>query len=267
MDYIRTRGSHMAGPLHALDQAFEELYNSLPELLGHAFVEEQSQEKSLPLLAQGEQRLTHELGVEIASLRHRCRNGLHEILKQLKSSKEPEILGAVPVLEGELSKRLYGLLSSPTFTQIILRVVSGESWREALRFPKDSLDVLYKGAKMVFEDGRFIEATDCFSFLSWFDARQYDFWMALGHSQFHTANHSAAISSYGIASYCFPSDSWPHIYSATCFEALGDFDQAVRSMTEGLDVERKKESPDRDLMVALEHKIEQYRQKVATPIS
>jgi tetratricopeptide (TPR) repeat protein len=260
-------GSHMEAPVRSLNQAFEELYNSLPEILGHAFVEEMESKGSFPLLRQGQQRLAHELGIEISTLRRRCRNGLKLILQQLHSIKDPEAIKDLPQLEHDLSTKLHGITSSPSFTQIVLRVVSGETWRESLRLPKNTIDLLYKGAKAIFEDGRFLEATDCFAFLSWFDARQYDFWMALGHSQFHCANHLGAISAYEVASHCLPEDSWPHIYSATCFEALGEFEQASRCLKVGLDLEKNKSASDRGFLLALERKIDQYRQGSVTPIS
>jgi len=257
----------MEAPIRSFDQAFEELFKSIPEILGHSFVDEMASQESFPLLQQSQQRLVHELGFEISALRQRCRNGLKLILQQLHAMKDPEIIAALPQLEDELSSKLRGIIFSPTFTQIILRVVSGETWRESLRLPKETIEFLYKGARAIFEEGRFEEAIDCFTFLSWFDSRQYDFWMALGHSQFHCANHEGAISAYGIASHCLPQNSWPHIYSATCFEAMGDYDQAARCMKEGFGLEKNKSASDQGLLFALEHKIDQYRQGSATPIS
>lgn len=257
----------MESPLNALDRAFEELYSSLPELLGQAYVREMGEKESLSLLHQSQQRVVHELGIEISTLRRRCRNGLQLILESLHSQPESETCTAATQLEKELSDKFQGVISSPTFTQIVLRVVSGETWRESLRLPRESLDLLYKGARAVFEEGRFQDATDCFAFLAWFDARQYDFWLALGHSQFHCANHEGAISSYGVAAHCLPSESWPHIYSATCFEAIGDVEQAARCMKTALRLEKDRRAPDKELILALEHKSEQYRQGTAMPIS
>jgi tetratricopeptide (TPR) repeat protein len=257
----------MNGPLSAFERAFDELQAALPELLSTAAVEEHTSQQSKSLHKQNQQKLTHEIYAELETLRRRCRNGLSLILQQLHAKQEAEIFSALPRLEQELEQRLYHVLSSPSFTQIILRVVSGETWKEALRLSDEAMKLLYEGAKEVFEEGRFEDATDCFCFLSWFDARQYDFWMALGHSQFHCANHGNAISSYGVASQCAPTESWPHIYAATCFEALEDFDQATQALTEGLEAERRKASPDKGLLFTLEHKLEQYRRGSVTPIS
>lgn len=257
----------MNAPLHALDRAFEELYTALPDILGQAFTEGKGPEGSFPLLQQSQKKLAHELGIEISSLRQRCRNGLKLILQQLESMKEKEIVTSLPHVKKELAEKFDSVLASPSFTQIVLRVVSGETWREALRLPRETLDLLYKGAKTVFEDGRFQEAINCFAFLSWFDARQYDFWMALGHSQFHCALHDNAISSYGVAAICLPDESWPYIYSATCYEALGDFEQASRCLRQGLGLEKNKSASDRGLVLAIEKKIEQYQRGNGTPIA
>ncbi len=257
----------MESPLTALDQAFEELYASLPELLGQAFVKEAGVQEGAPLLHQSQQRIVHELGIEISALRNRCRRGLQLILEHLHTATDVETAAAVHHLEKELSTKFQSVISSPSFTQIVLRVVSGDTWRESLRISREALDLLYSGARAIFENGRFQEAIECFTFLAWLDARQYDVWMALGHAQFHCAYHEGAISSYGIAAHCLPEESWPHIYSATCFEALGDVERATYCMKEGLRLEKSKFSPDQGLASALERKLEQYRQGTVTPIA
>jgi tetratricopeptide (TPR) repeat protein len=255
-------------PIQSFDLAFDEICSVLPGILSQAATEEQAANAPFsPLVGPHQSHVLHDIELEIATLRQRCRNGLSLILNELSTHKDPSKREQTPRLKEDLSKAFDSVHSSPTFTQIVLNVVSGQTWREALRLSRDTIDLLYVGAKVMFEDGRFTEAMDSFAFLAWFDARQYDFWMALGHTQFHTALYNGAISSYGIALQCLPEESWPEIYSAACFEALGDLEQAARCITTALTRERKKAGSDQGLIRALEEKLEKYRRRPVTPIS
>jgi tetratricopeptide (TPR) repeat protein len=257
----------MEGPVQSFDLAFDEICSALPGILGHAATEEQAVNAPFSPLKPNQSQILHDVELEITTLRQRCRNGLALILQELRTRQDAATKERTHQLEEDLSKAFDSVHSSPIFTQVVLNVVSGQTWREAFRLPRDIIDLLYSGAKTMFEDGRFTEAMDCFAFLAWFDARQYDFWMALGHTQFHTAQYNAAISSYGIALQCLPDESWPDIYAAACFEAIGDLEQASRCITTALTREKMKAEPDQGLVRALEEKIDKYRQRSATPIS
>ena len=257
----------MEGPLQSFDIAFNEICGALPGILGRSATEEQAVNAPLSPLKPNQSQIIHDVELELMTLRKRCRNGLFLILQELHSRQDSSTKERTRRLEDDLSKAFDSILSPAIFTQVVLKVVSGQTWREAFRLPRDTIDLLYSGAKTMFEDGRFTEAMDCFAFLAWFDARQYEFWMALGHTQFHTAQYNAAISSYGIALQCLPDESWPEIYSAACFEAIGDLEQAGRCITTALTREKMKAEPDQGLIKALEEKIDKYRQRSATPIS
>jgi tetratricopeptide (TPR) repeat protein len=257
----------MEGPIQSFNLAFDEICSALPGILEKTATEEQAVNAPFSPVKPDPAHVLHDIELEIATLRQRCRKGLTLILQELHSRQDATTRERTRRLEVELTKAFDSVHSAPTFTQIILKVVSGETWREALRLPRDIIDLLYLGAKALFENGQYSEAMDSFAFLAWFDARQYEFWMALGHAQFHTAHYNAAISSYGIALQCLPEESWPDVYSAACFEALGDFEQASRCILAALNQEKKKAEPDHGLIMALDEKLNKYRQRSATPIS
>lgn len=257
----------MEGPIQSFDLAFGEICNALPEILGRTAIEEQAANSPLMPMQPDQSHVLHDITLEISTLRQRCRHGLSLILHELHANQDPSIRKQARQLEGRLSKAFESVHSSPAFTRVVLAVVSGQTWREAFHLSRDTIDLLYVGAKAIFEDGRFTEAMDSFAFLSWFDARQYDFWMALGHTQFHTSQFSAAINSYSIAFQCLPEESWPEIYSAACFEALGDLDRARHCVTTALTCERKRAEPNQGLIQSLEEKLNKYRPRSTTHIS
>ena len=249
----------MEGPIRSFDMAFDEVCKALPEIFGQVAADEQAVNPPFVRAKAAQPHAVNDIEFEIAALRKRCRNGLSLILRRLHSHRDPAIQERAQQLEKELANAFDRIHTPAFFTQAILKVVSGQTWREAFRLPRETVDLLYIGAKGLFDEGLFSEAMDSFAFLAWFEARQYDFWIALGHSQFHSAQYSAAIGSYSIAFECLPEESWPDIYSAACFEALGDIKAARLSIATALTREKKKPKPNQELIRALEERRAKYR--------
>jgi len=238
----------------ALEKAFEEIYSSLPELLCSDI------EKPSPFPT-NKKVVARELEEKIFSLRQKCQDGLQHILDQI-GHKEPEKAQEISQL---LHEKFDSILTHSMFTFVVLKVVSGQSWREAFSISTDLVDTLYESAKTIFEEGLFQEAASCFTFLSWFDSKEYSFWMALGHSHFHSAEHLLAIKAYVIASQTCPEEAWPHLYSALCFEALGNPEEAAISIQEG--IEKAKQHGDKKLILDLQQKLKSYKKEPVEPIS
>lgn len=253
----------MEAPLTAFDQALKEVYEALPNILAKEMEEET--EMQSPLAHFDRKATAKHFASELLHLRQRCRNGLENILERLKNNPASSEKGHI--LEQYLFKTFTSVLTPATFTRVVLRIVSGETWAEALKIPTESIELMYQGGKAIFEDGLYEQAAQCFTFLSWFDSRQYEFWMALGHCQFHSDNYSAAVRSYGVAAHCCPTESLSFLYSASCFEAMGDIEQASIYLKEGLTIERSKTTVDYSLINSIEQKLEEYQRGPVSPIS
>jgi len=238
----------------SLKQAFEEIHNSLPELLCSG------PEKPTPF-PKNKKAMIHERKEELLALRLRCQEGLQLIIESMTATDQTQATALSQILH----EKFASICNPSIFTLVVLGVVAGKSWREAFKIPKESCNALYEEAKKIFEEGKFQEAISCFIFLTWLDGKQYDFWIALGHSYYHSANHCLAVKAYEIASHTNPNEVWPHIYSALCFEALCNQEEAKESILKGL--EKAKQHGDEKLSLALQQKIEKYKQEPITPIS
>lgn len=262
--YLPQEGAaYMETSVQAFEKALRELYDALPEILSNIVYEQEKSSK--PPSPLNQQHISHELSHDMLTLKQNCSHGLKNILEQLAS--HPETAADGKEVDEVLKKHFQSVLTPATFSCVILRVVAGDSWLEALKIDPLILEILYRGARELFEAGNFEKATPSFTFLSWLDARQYDFWMALGHCHFHTDAYTAAVSSYGIASYCLPDESWPYIYSAACFESMGDIEQQNMYLTEGLDRARKKSPHDPGLVRTIEQKLETSKRGYSTPFA
>jgi len=241
----------MIAAVELFDRAFQEVYHVLPDLLCD------------PEAISSKEKVLCDFSEELEQLQHKCRQGISIIFseeEQLGISQDQMIAA-----KEEWKKVFSSVPLSPIFTKLILKIFGGASWREALSVSKETLDVLYMGAKAVFEAGRFEEAISCFTFLCWFDSKQYDFWLGLAHSQFRHSDYQSAVSSYGVASGCVPEESWPHIYAAASFEALGDLEQASISLRDGIAAEKAKQEPDALLLQSLSHKLDEYQRGFPAP--
>jgi tetratricopeptide (TPR) repeat protein len=250
-------------PTAAFKKALKEIYDSIPHFLADYLAEEKKGQPSL--IPPNEEKMEADLKENMLSFQKRCHKGFKLIMDELKRTQDPTF--NFPEFEKKFSISFHSLLAPQPFTRAILKVVSGTSWKEALAIPTEELEWLYKGAKNLFDSGRYTESCDAFSFLSWFDSSQHDFWMALGHSCFHTAAYNRAINAYGVASSILPTEPWPHIHAAACYEALGDFDQARNCLMESRILEECKEAPDKKLIQSIEIKMKEYGRGISTPIA
>jgi tetratricopeptide (TPR) repeat protein len=245
-------------------KALEELYKELPQITSALLVKEKITEFP-SLIPPNEEKLRFELEEKLSSFQKRCHSGYSIIIRQLQDEKDPSF--NLTSVEDQLKTSFNSILTPATFTQAILKIVSGSSWREALRISKDIVDLLYKAAKNLFDAGNYQDAINAFSFLSWLDSSQYDFWMALGHACFHASSYEQAISAYGVASSIFPQDGLPHIYAASCYEAIEDSDQAQDCLKTSLILEGCKEHPDKNLIHSIEQKIKDYKEGLSGPFA
>ncbi len=110
-------------------------------------------------------------------------------------------------------------------------LMQGMSWKELLGLEDKTMELLYLGAKHLFDLGHHPEAEAAFFFLTTVDYSQYVFWLGLGHAAFHLNNLNQALNAYEMAESCQPGSIWPSIYMANCFEAQRDYSESLNYLT------------------------------------
>lgn len=242
----------MSATQQTFDRVFDELLKAAPSIFGDSFA--LSTSPVFSNLRQYEDRV-QEVASAIQILSAKCLEGFLLVTKNLiKDGKENPLIAAFSSLRKPITLR-----------KSFLQVLGGASWREALTIPEDFFFLLYAEAKKLFDGGSFEKAIPCFTFLCWFDAKQYDCWMGLGHSQFHSDAYFSAIDAYAAARLCQPEACLPCIYTAACFEAVGDVEQATSFLRAGLQLENEKLHPDHVLLQTVEKKLEELKQNSAVP--
>ena len=97
------------------------------------------------------------------------------------------------------------------------------------RFPQlseDSLTALYGLACKYYENGKYGEAADFFKFLTYANAFERKYWLALGAANQMLKKYPEAIEYYSVAAVQDPKDPYVHLHAADCFLALGQIDKA-----------------------------------------
>lgn len=91
---------------------------------------------------------------------------------------------------------------------------------------EDTLATIYAFGCNFYDNGKYREASDFFRFLTYADAFNRKYWMALAATYQMQKKYKEAIEYYSVAAVQNPEDPYAHFYAADCFLALGQVDQA-----------------------------------------
>ncbi len=189
-------------------------------------------------------KLEHELSQCMLLAKTRIRDGFIYCVNAVKEMAHTDSSIDLKALEENVETALGRFETVAIVKDMCSKVIDGTSWKSLLGLHDTSVDLFYRGAKKLFDSGRYPESEAAFFFLTTIDFAEYVFWLGLGHAAFHLGNINQALNAYDMASSCSPNAIWPRIYMANCFEALHDFEEsllALRSAEQEL-----KNSPDKD---------------------
>lgn len=175
-------------------------------------------------------KIEHELSQYMLLAKKRIRDGFQNCVEAVKalSAIDPQI--DIESLKENVNQAFSRFDTVAIAKDMATKVVEGKTWKTLLGLSDLSMELLYRGAKDLFDSGRHPEAEAAFFFLTTVDYTQYTFWLGLGHAAFHLGNLNQAINAYEMADSCVPGSIWPHIYMANCFEALNDYSESLNCL-------------------------------------
>lgn len=196
------------------------------------------------------QKIEHELSQCMLLAKTRIRDGFNYCVQAVKELAQTDSSINLQELQENVNVAFGRFESVAQAKDMCTKVMQGKSWKELLGLSDVSTNLLYQGAKKLFDAGKHPESEAAFFFLTTIDYGQYCFWLGLGHAAFHLNNINQAINAYEMADTCQPGSIWPHIYMANCFEALHDFEESLHSLQTA---ERELQSnPDKDTGLAMD---------------
>lgn len=96
------------------------------------------------------------------------------------------------------------------------------------------MDILYQGAKRLFDQENFADAAAAFRFLTSLNPKKYLFWQALAHAEFRQKHYQEALKVFSLLLVADPRDPISYIATSSCHEELGNIPQAIDALNEAL---------------------------------
>lgn len=216
-----------------LEQKIEkEIMSELPQLAQLVADEEGSHGHPLKNPKARAEKIEHEIQHDFKVYKQRCKEGMLLCVKAVSDLATHDHHINAKDLKADLLKAFAVFDSVETAKNLGKQVIEGKTWKELLHLKDSSFEMLYKGARSIFDAGNFEQAEEAFFVLSLLDSKNSLFWIGLGHSAFHAHHHDVALKAYMAASMTDPHSIWPHIYAANCFEAKKDFRHALMALEE-----------------------------------
>jgi tetratricopeptide (TPR) repeat protein len=205
------------------------------KLLTHQVVQNEAPKSVLESPQIHEKRVGKELSQYMLYAKQRCVDGFFSCFEGVKTLAQNESEIDLLELEKNLQSAFSRFDTVPNIQSLFtVSETQNACWKDLLGLTDTTLQLLYRGAKQLIDTGNHPQAEAAFFFLTTVDFRQYPFWLGLGHAAFHLGNLNQAINAYEMASTCDPKAFWPHIFSADCFEALNDYEEALGSLERAL---------------------------------
>lgn len=106
-------------------------------------------------------------------------------------------------------------------------IVEGVTLQELAHVDDTSMGVLYQAAKRIFEQKRFDDAADIFSFLMGLNRNTFAFCIGLANAEYQRKAYKEALSLYSYMCKAWPNNPVCYLSASHCHKALNEPDQAI----------------------------------------
>ncbi len=200
-------------------------------------------------------RIERELSQCMLLAKTRIRDGFNYCIKAVQDLARTDTTINLEDLKENVNIAFSRFESVAIAKDLCTQVMQGTSWKSLLGLDETSMDLLYRGAKWLFEAEHYPESEAAFFFLTTVDYAQYAFWLGLGHAAFQLGNVNQSLNAYEMAQTCQPGGIWPHIHMANCFETLRDFEESLLCLQAAEKELLASPKKDPDLLVELKERI------------
>lgn len=210
----------------------DELHDKLEEVIGDA--------ASLLAHLRGEQALEppkkqeglkREFVKELQPIVQRMQKGMSLILEFLTSPSTHDTF----TLSEETTQQLCQIAAvasvlSDNPQEYLLMLARDKSLQDIFGLSNETMEKLYQGAKFLYEQQNYTESSAAFSVLACISPANHTFWMGFANSEYFCHNYESALMAYAMAGQANSHDPLCHFFSARCYEALKQKDQAINSI-------------------------------------
>lgn len=200
-------------------------------------------------------KIEHELSQYMKLAKRRIRDGFYLCIESIEELARVDSQIDLEELQNNVNTAFSRFDSVASAKDMCAKAVDNNSWKELLGLTDTSMNLLYRGAKQLFDKGNHPQAEAAFFFLTTVDFAQCAFWLGLGHAAFHLGNLNQAINAYETADSCQPGAIWPHIYMANCFEALNEYQESLLALQEAERELQSSQDQNHELEIDLQERI------------
>lgn len=177
------------------------------------------------------ERVQHEIKHSIDSFEKTMHTGVIQLFRALT-----EVTTLHPnLITKEVRQDLVKLASFPKVAEeAIEKLKKGaeedKSYQEILGMSKATVEAFYQAAKYLYEQQHYQEASAAFQVLTFINAKEPLFWIALGNSEYFCHHYEPALIAYALAGHIDLFNPTCHLYSCKCYEELGQIDNAINAL-------------------------------------
>lgn len=215
-----------------MDIEVEDKISELSARLSEELVDELPNEPN-PLVSKQsqKQKAQYEVASDLRYFAERIATGLKEIdqIKDKLAPFEPH------VFTPEVLEAIHALCREEKGLQTVaLESLQDKQQKKAI---KDILGIsaqvvraLYRSGAEIYNEKRYQEAAAAFTVITLMEIPAHDAWIALGNSEYYCQHYQSALIAYAMAAWSDPSNPVSHFYSAHCYEALREYDNAINAV-------------------------------------
>ncbi|MCE5293536.1 MAG: hypothetical protein LLF94_02845 [Chlamydiales bacterium] len=161
----------------------------------------------------------------------RLQHGMSQILEFLTSSAALDMITVSEDTTQQLCQiAAVASVMADNPQEYLAMLAKDKSLQEIFGLNDETMEKLYQGAKYLYEQQNYYESAACFSVLCCICPTNHTFWMGFANSEYFCHNYQGALVAYSLAAQTNSHDPLSHFYSARCYEALKQKDQAINSV-------------------------------------
>lgn len=130
--------------------------------------------------------------------------------------------------EFEIPEEVVEKLKNPEV--IRKHVEDGKTFQEILEFSAEKMEKFYQHAKFLFDQSKYKEASEAFTFLTTLNPLIPNYWIGLGLSELSQEEYHGGLLAFAMAIMSDVANPLPHYYTALCYRALLQPESALLSL-------------------------------------
>lgn len=130
--------------------------------------------------------------------------------------------------EFKIPEEAYEKLQDPAYFK--QQIDEGKTFQDILGYSSETMEKFYKVAYTYFQQQRYRESCEAFTFLTTLNPTVFNYWLGLGMSEQMCEEYNSALLAYAMAAMVDVTNPIVHYHSASCHRSLMDDESALSAL-------------------------------------